>query len=335
MEYYLGVDQGGTKTAALVCDRDGRALGAGYEAGLITVYHQDEEGVFTRRIRSAAEAACAEAGIRMEQVTLACGSLNGADWDFEYPVLQDKLRDALGLRDVIVVNDCIGAMRAGSSAPDRAVVCAGSGLNAAVRNSGGDEIIYGYYIDAKYQGGGALGAAAIRKMMESHIGLCGETALTGMVLDFTGRKSAEELMIDITTRGYLIETKRLAPLLIQAYADGDAEAIDAAEEFSRGVARYITAGMKRLGILGSAADLVFSGGVFKGKGSLLAERIYEIICETARNIRAVHAKLEPVCGAALIALDRAYGGAAPDCVGAAIDAGAEKFGLIRNIDRKE
>jgi N-acetylglucosamine kinase-like BadF-type ATPase len=38
MKYFLGIDQGGTKTAALVCDANGNILGVGNEKGLVSLY---------------------------------------------------------------------------------------------------------------------------------------------------------------------------------------------------------------------------------------------------------------------------------------------------------
>jgi len=331
MEYFLGIDQGGTKTAAIICNINGSILGKGMDDGLSSVYFNDADELYIKRIVSAAANACAMAGITLDDISQVCGGLSGADWDFEYPILTERLSRALYMDVAFVLNDCIAAMRGGSPNRECAVVCAGSGLNAAVRRGDGEEIIYGYYIDNAHQGGGALGTAALRKIMEAHLGLCGDTALTGLILGYTGHSTAEELLIALSTEKYRLEHKALAPLLAIAYSEGDREAGNIVDTFSRAVARYVTVAMGRLCMSGRKLDMVFSGGVFKGQGVLIADRIYDLIAEAEPGTRKIHAKYEPVCGAALTLLDGHWGGEPPDEVMAAFGESAAAHGLLRDI----
>jgi len=291
----------------------------------------DKEHIFSKRIFNAAEKACKTAGISLSQVSAVCGCLNGADWDFEYPILEKELKEIFCIKDVIVLNDCIGAMRGGSSSPQCSVICAGTALNAAVRRADGKEIIYGYFIDSAHQGAEALGSRALRKVMESYIGVCGETMLSNLVLEHTGHDSAEQLLIDMTAHDYKLAMKDLAPLMLKAYAAGDVEAVKVVEEVSKGMARYITAGMKRLEISGQIFELVFSGSVFKDVGTLMADRIFNIVTETEPNARKVHARYEPVCGAVLTLLDRLYNCEIPKKVDAVFSTSAQAYGLLRNL----
>jgi len=329
-KFLLGLDQGGTKTAAVICDINGHILGTGYEMGLATVYFDDTEELFMKRIVSASEQACNEAGISLESVDTVCAGLNGADWDFEYHVLHDRLSRALSMTNAVVLNDCIAAMRGGSVKKECAVVCAGSGLNAAVCRGDGEQIIYGYYIDGSHQGASALGAATLRKAVEAPLKLCEETVLTDMILNHTGYDSTELLMIDITMDRYQIDNKQLAPLLIQAYASGDTESIEIINDFAQGIAKYITAAMECLSMSGKDIDLVFSGGVFKSEGVLVADKIFEIISLKEKNLKKVHARYEPVCGAALTLLDIEHNGKIPETILSTFDDGAIKHELLRN-----
>jgi N-acetylglucosamine kinase-like BadF-type ATPase len=333
MKYFLGIDQGGTKTETLVCDENGNITGRGYGSGLAGVYYSDSDELYLKRIREASEMACGAAGITIDAVDAACAGMNGADWDFEYPALRDRLSRALSHEDVIVLNDCVAAMRGGSADLECAVVCAGSGMNAAVRNADGREIIYGYYVNQRYQGASAIGEAGLLKVIDSSIGLCGETSLTGRVLSHTGHASAEQLLIDVSMGRYMPAHKEIAPYVMKSYAEGDSVAVEIIDSFSRGAARYITAGMKRLGLAGKPLDVVFSGGVFKGDGALAADRTFEYIVQSEPFARKVHARLEPVCGAALTLLDRHYRGTPPPGVIAAFNESAASLGLCRNPGR--
>ena len=330
-KYFLGIDQGGTKTNAIVCDTHGRILGMGYDRGLAKVYFDDTEELYIKRIVNAANQACEIAGISLSDISAACAGLNGADWDFEYPILAQRLLRAVKVTDVIVLNDCMAALRGGSSQKECAVVCAGSGLNAAVRRADGKEFIYGYYVDSTYQGANALGTAALRKVMEASLSVCKETMLTELILNELGYGTAEQLMIDLSMGKYSLARKTLAPLLLRAFALGDEEAKDVVETFARGLAGYITAAMKRLDISGSALDIVFSGSVFKDVGTLVAQKIYDIISVSEPNVKMIHARYEPVCGAALTLLDREWSGELPEEVNAAFDENAIRYKLIRNL----
>ena len=115
MKYFLGIDQGGTKTAAIICDASGAILGTGSAVGLADVYFKDTDDLYIKRIISASDKAYRMAGITVGQVSAACGALNGADWDFEYQILAERLSKALNIEDVTVLNDCIAGMQGGSS----------------------------------------------------------------------------------------------------------------------------------------------------------------------------------------------------------------------------
>ena len=330
MDYFLGIDQGGTKTAALVCDIKGNILGTGYDNGLAEIYFNDTEELYIKRIVNASKIACAVAGIKLNEIKAVCGGLNGADWDHEYPILRARLLKSLEIEDIIVLNDCIAAMRGGSAEKKCSVICAGSGLNAAVRRAEGDEIIYGYYIADPYQGAGALGKAALWKAVDAYLEISGPTILQEQILDHTGYANVEELMIDYTTGKYELELKSLCPMLLKAALEGDAEALCVTNDFARGTARYIIGGLKHMGMSGDSLPLVFSGGVFKGEaGITLADKIFNIIAKKEPNLIKLHAQYEPVCGAALTLLDREYKGVRNDDLNAAFDESAKIHGLLR------
>ena len=127
--------------------------------------------------------------------------------------------------------------------------------------------------------------------------------------------------------------KNFAPLLSGAYAAGDSEAKIIVEEFAEGSARYITAGMTRLGMNGKEMDLVLSGSVFKNNGALIADRIFELVTEKEPYVKKVRGRYEPVCGAALTLLDRYYGGALPQDIAGAFDETACRFDLLRSVEK--
>jgi N-acetylglucosamine kinase-like BadF-type ATPase len=332
MKLFLGIDQGGTKTYAAVCDESGIIHGVGKAAGLTTVYFADENEQYLNNIRQAARDALHQAGASFNDVQGVCGCLNGADWDFEYPLLAEKLKKAVDATSApIILNDCIGSMRGGTGNAECAVVCAGTGLNAAVQREDGEMVIYGYFIDENDQGGNALGRAALRKVYDAYYGLCEKTVLTDMVMEFTGRSSALTLLTDCSMGDYYIEPKVLVPLILKAYRLEDAETVALIDEFSYSVSRYVTAGLIRLGMENRPVEVVFSGSVFKDNGTLVADRIFSYIQKKAPHVKKINACYEPVCGTLLTLLDRHYNRPLPESVMRAFNKSAEAYDLLRNL----
>jgi len=335
IKYILGIDQGGTKTAALVCDMNGNILGTCFEKGL-------GEKERYESILDASRKSCIEAGIGLKEVGAVCGALSGADWASDYPVLAESLAEILHIADVVIINDCMAACRGGTSAAVRAVVCAGTGLNIGVRRADGKEFLYGYFVSYNdiIDGAGSLGLAAFRAAIQAYHGVRGPTMLTGLILDYTGHSSAEHLLFEMTAGKYNLVMKNLAPFVTHAYAEGDNEAVMIIDRFSDEMARYFKAAVRQVDLHDSEIDLVFSGGVFKNNGMLAADKIYQYIVESEPKelnyckINKVHAIYEPVCGAALTILDREYGGALPTIpkeVAGAFEKSAKKHGLIRDL----
>ncbi len=329
MAIYLGLDQGGTKTAAAVCDETGNILGSARGAGLIAPYFQDAEGCYLRNLLDTASQALQQAQLAGEKITAICACLNGADWDFEYEILRQKVAETFSVADVIVLNDCVGAMRAGSAKKECAVVCAGTGLNVAVRRRDGSMVVYGYYIREEDQGATALGKSAFFAVTDAEMGLCPPTGLREMLLKQTGYPTVQALFQDVTMGRYGISFKELAPLVTQGYEKGDAICQSILSGFATRVARYVVAGMRRLGCLDAELDVVYSGGVLKGNGSILEALITQEIKKEAPQIHAVLAKWEPVCGALFTLLDRQYPNGLPEQITENAAASAKKMGLLR------
>jgi N-acetylglucosamine kinase-like BadF-type ATPase len=335
MKYILGIDQGGTKTAALVCDLNGKILGVGYESGL------DKKSQFDG-ILDVSRKVCSESGIALEDIGAVCGGLSGADWDSDYIRLTQELTRALNIADATVLNDCMIACRGGTAAANRAVVCAGTGMNIGIRRADGAQFLYGYFVSINniIDGASALGPAAFRAVMESYHGIRGPTMLTDLILRYTGHSDAEHLLFELTTGKYKWQMKELAPFVTQANAEGDYEAVKIIDGFADENAKYVRAAIKQVGIRDCEIDLVFSGSVFKNKGTLAADRIYQRISVIPENepdglngckINKVHALYEPVCGAALTILDREHGGTLPEKIAGIFHDSAKAHGLTRDL----
>ena len=108
-------------------------------------------------------------------------SLAGADWPEDFALLEHTLREQLGLpAPPLVVNDALGALRAG--APDWTGVSVVSGTYNAIgaRRPDGRVFHLGFWPDGA--GGRAIGNAGLRAVYHAALGVGPATALTGSAL---------------------------------------------------------------------------------------------------------------------------------------------------------
>jgi len=302
----LGADGGNTKTIALVAGRDGTILGAG-RAGNSDLYNAVSVGAAIGAIGAAVAAALAAARASAADVDAACFSLAGADWPEDFELLRRELPARIGLPgEPLVVNDAVGAIRAGT--PDgvgTAVVCGTYGVSSG-RNAAGDVFHLGFWPDSC--GARPLGREALAAVWRSDLGIGPETSLTRRALETYSVADPMALLYELTRRGGPGSgaVDRLAPAVLDEADAGDhvAGAIVAGQGHILGDQTRVCA--ERVGLLGGEFPVVLAGGVFRHRSRLLAETLMERI-PGGRPVPAAH---EPVAGALLFAFDRA--GVTPD-----------------------
>jgi N-acetylglucosamine kinase-like BadF-type ATPase len=76
---YLGVDVGGTKSVAWLCDADGRVLGVG--RGPSAVRQGDNYAVMARVLDDITRHALHQAGLEKPDIVAACFGMSGFDWE--------------------------------------------------------------------------------------------------------------------------------------------------------------------------------------------------------------------------------------------------------------
>lgn len=304
MKCYLAVDQGGSKTEAVIFTEEGRILSFADDRGLRGP-GESYLAMQGRWLRFAAERALEKAGRSMSDLAGASCSLNGADWPEDYDRLRKLVSDELGLEEssILIVNDCIGAMRGGSSGGNQAVLCAGSGMNCAVRAADGRELIYGYFVNAPDQGGGAIGTKAWQSILDAYTGLGPKTVLTDLLLEKHGETDLVELYKKFTTNRIVFRNYDLSPLAMRAAKMGDPVGRQIIETAAERMVKYMELGARELNLQDEQITLVLTGGVFKGDGQVLFDEIQHQIAQKQLHFTCTPAHYEPVAGAALLLLD--------------------------------
>lgn len=307
MRIFLGVDAGGSKTHALLVDEAGAVLGSGTGG---TGNHQ--MGGLDSAMREISRAVCQallSAQLEPRQVELGCFCLAGADLPQDYRMLQNALDTQELARQVVIKNDSIAALRCGLMRPWGVAIICGSGFNAAGRGQDGREIVLPGLgpISGDWGGGGDLVVIEmIRAVMRAWDGRGRPTMLTRAVLDRLGKSSEEELLAALYNRKL---TRRqmlpLTPLLFDVADAGDSVARELVARMGTEAGVTANALLRRLDLLDTDAEVVLSGSVFKGRGTLLMDTVRQVVRAVAPAARIVRPKLEPVAGAALLALDLA------------------------------
>ncbi|MBN2046929.1 MAG: hypothetical protein JW750_03710 [Anaerolineaceae bacterium] len=329
MNYILGIDQGGSKTHALISDLEGNLLGFGTAHGSCHAVNGMEHAM--NAVREASDRAIETAGISPSSIRHLYAGMTGADWDYELILLQEQLRALQFTRQVSVSNDAIIALRGGSDSPYGVILIAGSGGNCAVRSPNGQEFIYGYFHDPALQGGNALGKQMLNAVFRAHTFRGQPTLLTELILAQTGFDSVTALC-----EWYFRKQPALlglAPLLFKAASLNDPTANMILDTFASGYAEEAVGALRHFDMLSLNVAVVLSGSIFKAQGGNLPRRILNLICKDAPGAHLIQARYEPVVGAVLLGLE-----ASRIRVTSAIDSniqrGARGLNLLRGVSSK-
>jgi len=302
MKFMLGVDGGNTKTLALVARDDGVILGTG-RAGCGDIYGASSPAAAIAEIENAVNAALREAGIEHDELSAGAFSLAGADWPEDFNLLEDAMRARGYGQDVVVVNDAMGALRAGS--PDGTGVVVACGTGAAVGARHPDGRIWHSSFWQQTQGADELSSRALRAVYRAELGIAPPTLLTERILAIFGAHSVEELLHQLTGRDLPRTEKRrqLVRPLFDAAEAGDAAARRILVSHGKALGDYAIAAARKVGLLDESFTLVLTGGVLRHPSPFLRDALVERVREAAPGVNAIQSRFEPAAGAVLLALD--------------------------------
>jgi len=303
MTYFLGVDGGNTKTIALVARPDGTIAGAG-RGGCGDIYGQNGPDGAIAEIRRAVQAALAAAGAQEHELVAGGFSLAGADWPEDFALFEAEL-GRLGFgRTITVVNDALGALRAGAPGGVGVSLVCGTGIAIGARAADGRIWHGSFWLESL--GAYELGRRMLRAILRAELAIEPPTALTARVLEHYGHAGVEQVLHAHTARGVPApDVGRLARVLLDEAARGDPTAYRIATEQGRAMGDYALAAARQVGLLGTPFTLVLAGGVLRHPARLLAETLTARVREAAPDVQVVDSRFEPAVGALFLALDAA------------------------------
>lgn len=291
---YLGVDGGGTATRAVVVDESGAVRGRGTAGGGANQAVIGRDAALAA-VWMAVHAALAEADAKLP-VRAAWVGLAGVD----APADAEALRPALAAlaASVRISNDAellLGAL------PDGAGIAliAGTGSIALGRNAAGQTARAGGWgnVFGDEGSGYALGAAALRAVARDADLLDQPTVLRERILRVWALRDPIELIGYVYGRGGFDKAAiaRLAPLVIEAGADGDLVAGLIVQQQASELVTTALAVRDRLGFQ-EEVPLALGGGLL-----LNMERYRKLVLTRLRSGGRHYDPVVPVHDAALVA----------------------------------
>lgn len=321
----LALDQGQTKTVALLLSKDGSILGTGWAGG--ASHFKDGLAKASEKMKEAAENALTDAGLTPKVIDQVCGGIAAANWPEEVEMLRAELKRVFGVEKADVLNDCVIALRAGTDSDNAIVLCTGSGMNSAVFVKGKLEFVYNNYIDLYDQGSEGLGARAFQTVFESYMGCKPPTTLTGRLMDHFEIYEMDRLMLAFYRNQLPKPLKDVAQIVFEEAARHEPAALEVIYAFGKSISRYVTGAVKRFGVNPAEFKVILTGGVFKNENPLLYETVCSQIHRIYADIRIEQSFYEPIIGAAFMALDEL--GPKNDAAHERCKKDARRRGLIR------
>lgn len=310
MTYFLGVDGGASKTAALVTDEHGKPLGDG-TAGPSNHLRVGIETA-ARNIERAVNKALVAADVASREINWAYCGIAGADHPAHRQEVVDSLNVFFPRGNFTVDNDARIALTGSIGFGPGVVVIAGTGSVAYGRNSDGAEARAGGWGPIIGDEGSAFGIARV--------------AMAAIVRAFDGRGPATQL-VDLLREEYKIappelprfvyaptthhdDIARFTKVVIDAARAEDAVALSILRDAGRELALAAVAVARRVHLLDQPFPVSYTGGAFNA-GDFLLDPMRDALHEDAPSATIVAPMRKPVEGAAMMALRTAEQPPAP------------------------
>ncbi len=241
IQYYLGIDGGGTKTEFVLTDADGRVL----EQVILGGSNPTDVGlnVTCEVLESGIRRVCRT--IPPHQISVFAGLAGGISGNHREQIRAFLESYAFGAADN--GSDGENAVAAGLGAKDGIVVILGTGVIAFSQQGGVSRRFGGYgHFFGDPGSGFSIGRDGVLAALQEEDGSGEATLITSLVL----KKCATEHVIDSLSHFYQNGKKTLAsyaPLVFEAYAAGDGVAAAILQKHVEGVASLIRNTGKRFG----------------------------------------------------------------------------------------
>jgi len=297
---YLGVDVGGTKSAAWLCDTQGHVLGVGY--GPSAVRQGDNYDVMTRVLNDIILQALQQAGLKKPDIVSACFGISGFDWESQRQPHLDAINQ-IGIKgEITLVNDTLLVMYGGSQSGSGIALIAGTGCNCIGQMADGRT---GRAVGEGFVMG--EGAGAIELVLQAKYAVAAAwtqagppTSLTERFIAHLGATDPTDMIEGLVTNRYKLWADA-APLVVEAAVSGDQVAMELVTWAAHALASMVFGVARQMNATDEEIEIVTGGSFFKA-GSILIEPLRTHILTEVKAARFIHFESKPVIGAILLAM---------------------------------
>jgi N-acetylglucosamine kinase-like BadF-type ATPase len=230
----------------------------------------------------------------------------------DIPVETAWLRDAIAARrwspQLVVDNDTLALLRAGTDELDAVAVVCGAGINCVGLAADGRQVRFPSLgrISGDWGGGVHLGDEALWWAARGVDGRAQPTVLADLIPEHFDRPNLQTVIEDLhLSRLDWERLGELPPMVLRAGSElEDSIARRIVRRLADEVVVLATTALRRLGLLDQPTVAVLGGGVLTSEDPLLHSVIREGLAAAAPRCAIHVTRVPPVVGAALWALDR-------------------------------
>lgn len=299
---FLGIDGGGTKTAFIVCDQNGKILGKSKKSS--TVYHEcGADGLRKIILEGTSEALSAVSDGINNLAGVCFGVACWGESDIDDDMSKKVICETFGKTPVLICNDSEVGW-AGSLGLESGInVVAGTGSIAFGRDRRGNTFRSGGWSEFIGDEGSGhwLGIKLLQLFCMESDGRLPKGILYHIVKEKLQIKNDFEI-IKIVHRDFLPErdkTASLQMLLYETAVSGDEAAVQVFSQAAKELAALVITVKKGLNLTGSV-PVSYSGSIFKA-GGLIMDSFNQIMHQNDCELRKP--LMEPWKGALLLAVE--------------------------------
>ena len=302
MSYFIGVDGGASKTAAIVVDEHGKALGS----GLAGASNHLRVGIVeaTRNVEHAVNIALVEAGIAIKEVEYAYCGIAGSDHPEHRQKMIDSLRIFFPRGNFIVDTDARVALTGAIGFGAGIVVISGTGSVGFGRNAAGEEARSGGWGPTLGDEGSGFWIAreGLAAIVRAHDGRGYATDMTDLLCREYHMCRPDDLPAFVyAATTHVDDIARYGKLVIEAAQGGDEIARSILAQGGSELAECVLAIARKLHMADTEFPVAYVGGAFHA-GDLLLNPMRLQLQRDAPGATLIPPLHPPVEGAAMMAM---------------------------------
>ncbi|HHY12491.1 MAG TPA: hypothetical protein GX529_07660 [Firmicutes bacterium] len=300
MQFFLGIDGGGTSTKTCVIDQAGKVVSAGL-GGPSNIYFTPERQAM-KSIQDALDSAIASGRIKYPElrISAACIALAGAGRDEDVARAANMIRPSMGTTPFFIVEDAKAALHGALAGQDGIAVISGTGSNCLGVNKGQYKRSGGWGSLLGDEGSGfSIARKGLTAALRGYDGRSQATSLAGRFMVHFGLGTPEQILpaVHQLSRDQIAA---LAVVVFQESVKGDMAAQEIVREESIELAKMVKAVYEGLDFPGET-PVAMVGGCFSE--TELRDAFISHLRRTVPRTRASFPLQPPHVGAALLARD--------------------------------